>query len=83
MKRKQPECVDGRPANKSKSRAAAPGYSMNMGKTELIVMNEKVFKLKSLKEFNTQIRDIKYCGRYISPDKCQLVKDNYLPLVKD
>ena len=54
------------------------GYKMNIGKTELMVVNPCKTDSDSLKQFQKQKKNIKYLGCYISSDKKQLFKDNFL-----
>ena len=57
------------------------GYKINIRKTELLPIDKSI-NLENCKEFNIQTKNIKYLGCYISTEKDQLYKDNYLPLIK-
>ena len=59
------------------------GYKMNMAKTELLAIDSCKKVLEKFAQFQIQKKFIKYLGTYISHDKTQLYKDNFLPLVKD
>lgn len=58
------------------------GYKMNIEKTEIMTINKNNKNVpETLKGFNWQSKSIKYLGCYISADKKQLFKDNFLPLI--
>lgn len=59
------------------------GYKINIKKTELLVINKSINNLENCEQFKVQTRNIKYLGCYISTDKSQLYRDNFLPLIKE
>ena len=59
------------------------GYKMNIAKTELLAIDSCKKDLENLTQFRIPKKNKKYLGTYISHDKTQLYKDNFLPLVKD
>lgn len=59
------------------------GYKMNISKTELMVIEPGNMNMENLKQFQIKKKSIKYLGCYISSDKSQLFKDNFLPIVKE
>lgn len=59
------------------------GYKINIGKTELMAIESCKMDLENLKQFQMQKKNIRYLGCFISSDKSQLYKDNFLPLVKE
>ena len=58
------------------------GYKMNEEKTELLVINNTTNVLNIFKLFKVKTQNIKCLGCYISSDKSQLYKDNFLPLIR-
>ena len=58
------------------------GYKMNEAKTELLVINKGTTELDEIRQFKVKQNNIKYLGCYMSANKLQLYKDNFIPLVK-
>lgn len=56
---------------------------MNEAKTELLALDSRGIDLEKFTQFQIQKKSIKYLGTYISQEKNQLFKENFLPLVKE
>lgn len=56
------------------------GYKINVNKTEILAIGQGEIKLENFKQFKIQRNRIKHLGCYISANKKQLYKDNFLAL---